>query len=305
MASQEMASRETASQETAIEPVRRLPYCDVILEGLQNNDRDFLHAFGRHLHWGFWEDPETADGTVEDFACAADPLCDRLLAAASIAAGHAVLDAGCGIGGTLANLNETLAAVSLHGINIDERQAARAAAVVLPRPGNAVHFVHGDACRFPFASAAFDRVLAVECIFHFPSRRQFFREARRVLRRGGKLALSDFIPAADATPVTPDPQRAELARRVADKFGPMTAFPTLDEYRQLARKTGFAVTVVDDVTPGLVPSFKVVRKLLQRAGCEEMAWATDMIEAQLRQQVSRYVILAFDATTPASAPPAW
>jgi hypothetical protein len=54
MASREMASQEMASQETAIEPVRRLPYCDVILEGLQNNDRDFLHAFGRHLHWGFW-----------------------------------------------------------------------------------------------------------------------------------------------------------------------------------------------------------------------------------------------------------
>jgi cyclopropane fatty-acyl-phospholipid synthase-like methyltransferase len=158
-----------------------------------------------------------------------------------------------------------------------------------------------DHCRLPFATAAFDRVLAVECIFHFPSRRQFFREARRVLRRGGKLALSDFIPAADAAPVTPDPQRAEFARRVADKFGPMTAFPTLDEYRQLARETGFEVTVVDDVTPGLVPSFKVVRKLLQRAGREEMARATDMIEAQLRQQVSRYVILAFDATTPASA----
>jgi hypothetical protein len=32
-----------------------------------------------------------------------------------------------------------------------------------------------------------------------------------------------------------------------------------------------------------------VRKLLQRAGREEMAWATDMIEAQLRHQVSRYV----------------
>ena len=114
--------------------------------------------------------------------------------------------------------------------------------------------------------------------------------------------MSDFIPAADATPVTPDPQRAEVVRRVADKFGPM--FPTLDEYRQLARETGFEVTVVDDVTPGLVPSFKVVRKLLQRAGREEMAWATDMIEAQLRHQVSRYVILAFDATTPASAPAA-
>jgi len=52
VASQEMASQEMATQETAIEPVRRLPYCDVILEGLQNNDRDFLHAFGRHLLGG-------------------------------------------------------------------------------------------------------------------------------------------------------------------------------------------------------------------------------------------------------------
>ena len=298
-----MVSQEPmASQETAIEPVRRLPYCDAILDGLQNNDRDFLHAFGRHLHWGLWEDPEAADGSVEDFASAADRLCNRLLAAASIAGGHTVLDAGCGIGGTLANLNETLSAVSLYGINIDERQVARAADVVLPRPGNALHFVHGDACRLPFASAAFDRVLAVECIFHFPSRRQFFAEARRVLRRGGKLALSDFVPAAAATSEPPDPQKAELARRIAEKFGPMTAFPTLDEYRQLARETGFEVTVVDDVTPGLVPSFKVVRKLLERARREEMAWATDMIEAQLRQEVSRYVILAFEATTPASAP---
>ena len=41
--------------------------------------------------------------------------------------------------------------------------------------------------------AAFDRVLAVECIFHFPSRLQFLKEACRVLRPGGLLALSVII----------------------------------------------------------------------------------------------------------------
>ena len=87
MASQEMASQEMASQETAIEPVCRLPYCDVILEGLQNNDRDFLHASAA-ICTGAFAGSETADGTVEDFARAADRLCNRLLAAASITAGH-------------------------------------------------------------------------------------------------------------------------------------------------------------------------------------------------------------------------
>src|SRR5438034_5931485 len=43
-----------------------------------------------------------------------------------------------------------------------------------------------DACALPFPDASFDRVLAVECIFHFPSRLRFLKEAARVLKPGGR-----------------------------------------------------------------------------------------------------------------------
>ena len=42
----------------------------------------------------------------------------------------------------------------------------------------------------PLATGSVDHVLAVECVFHFPSRKAFFREAARVLRPGGHAVLT-------------------------------------------------------------------------------------------------------------------
>ena len=113
-----------------------------------------------------------------------------------------VLDAGCGFGGTLACLQDRVERLDLTGLNIDPRQLQRAQKLVQPRPGSSLRFVAGDACALPFADASFDRVLAVECIFHFPSRAAFLAEVRRVLRPGGVLVLSDFVPASAWVPVT-------------------------------------------------------------------------------------------------------
>ena len=140
---------------------------------------------------------------------------------------------------------------------------------------------------------SFDRVLAVECIFNFPSRRRFFVEARRVLRDGGRLTLSDFT-AVRATRPTPD--GARLAQRVAQAFGPTTPFPTMAQYRDAARETGFELVFSDDITAGVAPSFEPVQRMMQRAGRDDIAWATGMIGSHVREGLSRYVILSFEAT---------
>ena len=58
--------------------------------------------------------------------------------------------------------------------------------------------VRGALERLPFADACFDRVASLAGTHHLESRLAFFRECRRVLRRGGRFAVAD---AAADTPV--------------------------------------------------------------------------------------------------------
>ncbi|MEM9006568.1 MAG: methyltransferase, partial [Cyanobacteria bacterium P01_F01_bin.86] len=92
------------------------------------------------VHWGYWPQPNQADGSVKDFALAAERLCRRVCKAANIQEGDRVLDVGCGFGGTIASLNEHFQQLHLTGLNIDPRQIERANQQVLPLANNVIVF---------------------------------------------------------------------------------------------------------------------------------------------------------------------
>jgi len=272
------------------------PYFDDLLARLEKGDASVRTAFGRHVHWGFWPEPERADGTAQDYAIAAERLCQLVCDAAAITDGNRILDVGCGFGGTIASLNERFHNLDMIGVNIDARQLDRAARTVIPQNGNRIRFVRGDACALDVPPASFDVVLAVECIFHFGSRADFFRGAGRALRPGGHLALSDFVPPREAvaTLAAHDPAKDEATRIT---YGQINVSCSAEEYARLADQAGMTLGTSRDVTDGTMPTYVFLQSDLRtrpdRQTARVHARATSRIEIACRAGLLKYTILSF------------
>jgi malonyl-CoA O-methyltransferase len=96
------------------------------------------------------------------------------------------IDIGTGTGRNLRRLADEGVTAS---VGLDRSTAMLKRAVVTGTP-----LIAGDAAALPFASEAFDLVLASLMAGDLSDLSGFTREASRVLRRGGSLVYSDFHP---------------------------------------------------------------------------------------------------------------
>jgi len=103
--------------------------------------------------------------------------------------------------------------------------------------GARVSFVEGDAERLPAGDGSFDAVLCECSLCTFPDKRRAVAEMRRVLRPGGRLAISDVTAEAGRLP-------AELRGGLATIACVGEALST-DEYERLLAEAGFGPVRVE------------------------------------------------------------
>jgi microcystin synthetase protein McyJ len=140
------------------------------------------------LNFGFWQHARTYPD-----ACAALAL--RHAEAAALSADDEVLDVGFGYAEQDLLWMRTFQPKRIVGLNITPLHVEVAQRRVRERGlADRIDLRLGSATEIPFAEASFDKVMALECAFHFHTRERFFAEALRVLRPGGRLAVVDLLP---------------------------------------------------------------------------------------------------------------
>lgn len=221
-------------------------------------DRDIVHYYeesywdyrtvwmdGKNLalHYGFWE---------PGIRTHSQSLCNmnRVLAdLAAIRPREAVLDAGCGIGGSALWLAENRG-VTVTGISLSPAQVEQARRHARRRrAADRVRFEVADFCHTPFADGSFDVVWGIESVCHALDKYAFVKEAFRLLKPGGRLVCSDGY--AMRREYTDSEWRA--IRTCLDGWQ-IPNLATLDEFAKYLENAGFGSVRFRDVTVHILPS---------------------------------------------------
>lgn len=280
-----------------------MPYFDHLFDQLETSKGTPLGAaFRRDVHWGYYEHPERADDSLDGYVAAAQHLTSHVCTVAGVVDGMAVLDVGCGFGGALVHVDEHWSGCRLVGVNIDLRQLRRAQSLRVTDRSTDLTLVAADACALPLGSQTYDLVLALECIFHFSSRKRFFREAARVLRPGGALVLTDFIQGPGSTPLNTILTTTEMME-VKSFYGINQMMTTSDAYRRLGARVGLEGTVDEDLTRPTFPTYRAIQRLYEEDGLTSGAGATRSLEVLTSSGWLQYRLLRFEKGAPGGRSP--
>jgi glycosyltransferase involved in cell wall biosynthesis/SAM-dependent methyltransferase len=154
-------------------------------QGLESSGRSRAVARGASMESLTPSDQEHLEGILRNEAdMAYRRRVKILLDFLELKDGDRVLDAGCGMGFYLKAMSQ-LRRLDLVGLDywLERLQWAKSESV-------AAGLVSGDLGRLPFADESFDSVLMSEVLEHLPNDEIGLSEIRRVLRPGGRLAIS-------------------------------------------------------------------------------------------------------------------
>jgi len=234
-----------------------------------------------------WDRAETYE---EDWRAAIAPAHDRLLARAALAPGERVLDVACGTGllslraAALVRPGGSVTAVDLSDRMV-ERTRERAAAAGVP----GLELRSMDAEQLDFADSSFDVVLNGLGLMYSPDPDAALREARRVLRPGGRAAIAVW---GERRACAWHPVFSIVETRLCSEVCPLFfRLGTGDALAACLRRAGFAQVASERVpaTMSFASEQHAARAALQ-GGALALAWSR--FDSRTRDEVVREYVAA-------------
>jgi len=192
-------------------------------------------------------------------------------------AGERILDIGSGIGGPARWIASKHAC---HVTGIDLTPAFCLAAEQLNQAtglAGQVRIVEGSALAMPFDDGSFDRAYSQNVVMNIADKPGFYREASRVLKPGGLLALSNVAAGPNGPPRFPVPWATS----------PEASFLSSPaETRADLERAGLEILRFEDTSAKMAAARKALRERLEREGLPPLGFHVFMGERLLEAQIN-------------------
>lgn len=163
-----------------------------------------------------------------------------------------ILDMGFGLGATLRSIARRVPAAELHGITLVPWQLEQGRMLNQSGPDTArIALALGDYQHTAYATGSFDGVYAIEssCYARGADKSAFLSEARRLLRPGGRIVITDgFVGPGKLR----GPQEA-IFRRLCDCWV-IDALGEIEPFTRELERLGFRDIVVERIQARVTPS---------------------------------------------------
>jgi tocopherol O-methyltransferase len=232
----------------------------------------YYGLWGRHVHHGYWED--STDAATP--AAAQERLVAELATFADNDKPQQVLDIGCGFGGSLLWFAQNVQAQGI-GLTLSPVQCLLGRLAAHRQQLRERVQIHvADAQQpWPLPDASVDMVWCVECSEHLADRLHFAREAWRVLKPGGVLALAAWLAGDEQEP------EAVALRQAVEHSMLCYPFDTADTYITHLVAAGFVGLQHRNITTHVLRTWDICIELRERPGLP-------LLSTLLRGDVQRF-----------------
>jgi cyclopropane fatty-acyl-phospholipid synthase-like methyltransferase len=239
---------------------------------------------GNFINFGYWQDFTPGLISIDERTESQANLYRTVLRHLEIDPTDVVLEVGCGIAVGAALTLREFNPRAVYGLDLSQDQIDRAtrinAALVAQQPDRFV-LQQGSALELPYTGEKFDKCYSVEAAQHFEDLAAFASEAHRVLRPGGRLAVTTFF--------TPHPTAInELRRLIATVDSGIDVVLSIGTFRDDLLRTGFVDVRVENIGEHVWCGFDAwIGQTEFRDG-----WGRNWLEAYNRGLIDYYFITA-------------